>query len=731
MTPSRPGWMTLLSTALLAALLAFGGSGLAVAADPLLVINQVSLDRFPEITVYFTAVDSSGLPIADISKDRLQVVHNGRSVPDLSLELAESEHEGLAVVVAVDTSGSMQGPPLENAKAAVRIFLERMRPNDRGALVAFGQTARVVQDLTSDREALNQALDSLAVGGDTTLYDGAFQAITLASRQTLGRRAVVVITDGEDTHSSLTLDDVIGKARQTNTPVSAIGLGEVKLEPVQRLAAVTGGSLSVAPSPEHLAERAGQMSDLLRKQYVLRYRALDSRPPENEVELVLNQEGRQNRTAQRFPAPPMPPLQITLAEPAPGSTVRGAVELRPTLPNASRVDRVEYQLDGTTFQAVTDPPYSFTWNTGAVQPGEHVLTVTARLGDQEAQQQIPVIVAPPFQVTIQVPTGQDVSGRVKLTAAVEPAVPIAGVTWAVDGQPIGTAGQPPFEIEWDSASLPPGQHTITAEARDPVGNVVRATQTVRVLPPGAAAGATAAPGATTAAGTPAATATARSGATATAGTARTPTATPTGSRSSGLFSGASVPLLIGIGTLVVAGLVGLIYASTRRRESDLVDATGVPVRDEREASIVAPRGALPAGRREDHTLDASGPPTAADRREAVTSEGVVLPPAVSSPPGALGRSMLTVTVTGAAPCDWPLGIDQIIGRAEGPGVIVVADPQVSRRHARITFEGGSFIYRDLGPMNPTRREGRTLPNPYILRDGDRLRVGRSELIFRA
>src|SRR5215204_2080368 len=142
MTASRSRWISLLSALLLATVLALGPSQFAVAQDSLLVINQVSLDRFPEVTVYFTVVDSSGLPIPDVGKDRLQVLHNGRSVPDLGLELAESGQEGLAVVVAVDTSGSMQGKPLENARAAVRLFLERMRPNDRGALVSFGQTAR-------------------------------------------------------------------------------------------------------------------------------------------------------------------------------------------------------------------------------------------------------------------------------------------------------------------------------------------------------------------------------------------------------------------------------------------------------------------------------------------------------------------------------------------------------------------------------------------------------------
>src|SRR5215211_1981921 len=121
MTPLRSGWISLSSALLLAIVLAVGSVRPVIAADPLLVINQVSLDGFPEVTVYFTAVDASGLPITDLSRDRLQVLHNGRSVPELSLELAESEQEGLAVVVAVDTSGSMQGKPLESARAAVRI----------------------------------------------------------------------------------------------------------------------------------------------------------------------------------------------------------------------------------------------------------------------------------------------------------------------------------------------------------------------------------------------------------------------------------------------------------------------------------------------------------------------------------------------------------------------------------------------------------------------------------
>jgi VWFA-related protein len=712
MTSSRPGRISCLSALLLTVLLVFGPSRAGLAADTLVVINQISLDRFPEVAIYFTALDSSGLPITDIGRDRLQLLHNGRPIPELALDLADTEQDGLAVAVAVDTSGSMQGAPLETARASVRQLLEQMGPRDRAALVAFGRTVEVAQDLTNDREALNRALDGLTAGGDTALYDGTFQAISLAAQHSLGRRAVVVITDGEDTHSNLTLDDVIGKAREANTPVSVIGLGEVKLEAVQRLTTVSGGSLGIAPSPEQLAERMGQVADRLRKQYVVRYRAPDSRPPENELELVLNQDGQQVRTAQRFPAPPIPPLTISLADLAPGSTVRGKVDLRPTIPNDPKVDRVEYALDGAPLGTVTDAPYAFTWDTSTVPPGEHTLTVVARLGEQEAQQSLPLKVVPAIQVSIKLPGDQNVSGRVKLQTEIDAPSRIASVEWAADGQPIGTAAQPPFEVEWDTAGLPAGEHTLTAQAKDEAGNVGQAGQTVRVQAPSPGAGAS------PAAGSPAANTTAKPGGTATP--ARTATATPTGSSESSGLSMSSPAVWIGIAA-VIAVLGGLIYAASRRRDDGVIDGTAYRPGQDGPASPYDTQGILPPGH-----------PGAPDPfREAPTMAVTIGPGDLDARPGGPGHASVTVTVAGAPPRAWPLGIDQIIGRAEGPGVIVVADQLVSRRHARISWEGGQFVYRDLGPMNPTRRDGRTLPNPYILRNGDRLHVGHAELMFRA
>jgi hypothetical protein len=118
-------------------------------------------------------------------------------------------------------------------------------------------------------------------------------------------------------------------------------------------------------------------------------------------------------------------------------------------------------------------------------------------------------------------------------------------------------------------------------------------------------------------------------------------------------------------------------------------------------------------------------PTAVDRPSLSGQPGSPIP---SGPPH---HATLTVSLPGQPAVTWPIGADQVIGRIEGPGVIVVKDTQVSRRHARISWEQGRFVYRDLAPTNPTLRHGQPIPNPCYLVDGDRLYVGRAELIFRA
>lgn len=852
MTASRLGWRLTVAALLSGLVWALPVPPAVRAADPLLVVNQVLVDRFPEVAAFFTVVDDAGLPITDIAKERLQVLHNGRPVPDVSLELADSQQEGLAAVLAIDVSGSMQGRPLQAAKLAARVFLGRMGPLDRGALIAFEDRVTVLQDLTNDRAALDSAVEKLVAKGDTAFYDAVFQGVSLVARQPLGRRSVVLITDGEDTKSSLTLDDAITKARENNTPVSVIGLGQVKSDPLRRLTMITGGSYGETLDPDRLSERIGQVSDLLRKQYVLRYQAPDSRPPENEVEIVLNQGGRQLRAAQRFPAPPMAPLAISLAEPPAGSRVSGFVELRPTIANGQRVDRVEYLVDGTTIGTVTQEPYGLTWDTSRLSQGEHTLTVKARLGSQEAQQSIPLVIGSPVQVSITLPNGPELSGPVTLMPQVSGSAPTSNVVWSVDGQPVGNATQPPFAFEWDTSSVPPGEHTVAAEAHDQAGNVGRASQTVTVKPPAAAAQPPAAapeasappaqppaqaaapatqdpaqpaPGAQQAAAQPAQPAANTPAVAPTPATNATPVSgTPapkTGATATATPSGTSQPVrdrimetldkpAVAVPLAVIAsGLVvgGLLFLLLRRRERPA--APGIRARSLGPGNASYPGSAAPGTSGGGHSsypgsvppvtpasggghssypgsaspgtigsghssYPGSAPPGATVGGQSSypgsASSGTVItgplggtpPPAVNpatmvgfesggsfpgpgtvrstpsdpgfgqppGPPSNPGMASVTVTSPERGAQTFTLGTEHVIGRVAGPGVILVPDPQASRRHARITYEGGQFVYHDLGATNPTRRDGKPVPATFVLTNGDRLRIGHSELVFR-
>src|SRR3954470_12929098 len=130
------------------------------------------------------------------------------------------------LILLIDTSRSMS-PRLRMAQAAARGFLQTLRPRDRGAVIAFNETVRVLQPLTEDRSALEAAVDATAAGGTTALHTALYVAlkqfgISVRPDGAVRRQAVVVLSDGEDTASLLTFDDVLALARQTGVNVYTV-----------------------------------------------------------------------------------------------------------------------------------------------------------------------------------------------------------------------------------------------------------------------------------------------------------------------------------------------------------------------------------------------------------------------------------------------------------------------------------------------------------------------------
>jgi Ca-activated chloride channel family protein len=144
------------------------------------------------------------------------------------VQFFEAHEVPVDLIVLLDASSSMSDKMGVVHEAALG-FLSSMRPADRGAVVAFSDGVEIVQTLTSDRQLLEDAVRRTKPHGATALYNALYVALKQfgrAAQQTdeVRRQAIAVLSDGEDTSSLVTFDDVLGVARKSGVSIYTIGL---------------------------------------------------------------------------------------------------------------------------------------------------------------------------------------------------------------------------------------------------------------------------------------------------------------------------------------------------------------------------------------------------------------------------------------------------------------------------------------------------------------------------
>ena len=167
------------------------------------------------------------------------VDRNGRFIPGLRQsdfivyeeeELQEVTHFSnervpVSLGLVLDTSGSMVGEKLTNALMAVDRFLTRLlSPEDEIFLYKFNNVPDLVQDWTTNRQALSRAIRRISANGGTAMYDAIAESVPLAQTGQHRKRAVVLISDGNDTDSQVSLNEVKQLIRESEVMVYAIGI---------------------------------------------------------------------------------------------------------------------------------------------------------------------------------------------------------------------------------------------------------------------------------------------------------------------------------------------------------------------------------------------------------------------------------------------------------------------------------------------------------------------------
>jgi tight adherence protein B len=178
----------------------------------------------------------------------------------------------LAIVLAVDTSGSMAGDQIVRARAAADEFARLMKPGTRLGLVAFSDTPRVVQELTSDHERVRSAVSTLVAEGDTALNDAIVMASGLLAREA-GQRNLVVLSDGKDDGSRADLASAIRAATSAKVFVDTVSLnspgGVQDPEALRRLARQTRGQAFEVSDADTLVDQFSSIGRALASQYVV------------------------------------------------------------------------------------------------------------------------------------------------------------------------------------------------------------------------------------------------------------------------------------------------------------------------------------------------------------------------------------------------------------------------------------------------------------------------------
>jgi Ca-activated chloride channel family protein len=161
----------------------------------------------------------------------------------------------VAVTFVIDTSGSMNGEPLQQAKAGARVFLAGLPDGDTARLLFFAGTPRWhserAEPLSAARESLAQAVDASFAEGGTALYDAVLAACAPApGGDATAARAVVVLTDGQDTDSRVKLDALVGRLRQQTT-------GGESAVPAPRVFTIAYGAKADPAVLKQIAEAGG------------------------------------------------------------------------------------------------------------------------------------------------------------------------------------------------------------------------------------------------------------------------------------------------------------------------------------------------------------------------------------------------------------------------------------------------------------------------------------------
>ena len=440
-----------------------------VPSAPTLELAEANSDSLPTLELTAYVLSSFGVPVTGLTADDFTIIGDLAEQAQIqSVEIVQGDDLAFATVLAMDTSSSMIGTPIEAAKAAALQFVQAADADDPIAIIVFANDAKLIQDFTTDHKMLEEAINSIEAYGVTALYDAAVLSIQTADMAPVTRRTVILLSDGADYGEVSENDEsaALSEAAARGVAVNAIGLGfGADRGFLEELAQSTTGGFIESPSPNELADAYLAVAEVLRSQYAL---TLDVDVPLDGTihTLVLQattETGETNESEISFRAPipiPLVSLPASLADDGP---ISEAIEIAPEIKADDEIARIEYLVDdellGTGDVFIIDPV--------SLSPGSHILTVNVSdvdgdVGTATGDFEIAAL-SPELSIRGAFPT-DPISDFLSVTLDTGGQTAIVQVSYAIDDAEATLLTTEPYSFEIDPGALAPGEHSVVVEA---------------------------------------------------------------------------------------------------------------------------------------------------------------------------------------------------------------------------------------------------------------------------
>ena len=226
------------------------------------------------VSLNVTAVDGTGHFVTDLAKESFNVYEDGQPQ---DIQFFNRSNLPIALSILLDTSASMEDK-IQTAQEAAVGFVKHLRGQDLGQVIDFDSRVLISQSFTSNVKDLEDAIRKTTAGGSTSLHNAIYislkelKKIQARNADEVNRQAIVVLSDGEDTSSLVSFDEVLELAKRSETAIYAIGLrgkGPEHLRGsfneadyvLRELSQQTGGRVFFARSASELSGIYEQISD--------------------------------------------------------------------------------------------------------------------------------------------------------------------------------------------------------------------------------------------------------------------------------------------------------------------------------------------------------------------------------------------------------------------------------------------------------------------------------------